>query len=70
MRLNPAALKVIRQRTELTQQHVAAAIGVERSTYASLEAGRRRGTANQIKAIARVLDCPVAALIQAPAEAA
>ena len=38
-------------------------VGMDRANYAHLEAGRRRGTSEQIVAIARSLQIPVDALL-------
>lgn len=63
MRLNHAALRVIRERTGKSQTAVAEAAEIDRANYAHLEAGRRRGTEAQIVAIANVLQIPVDALL-------
>jgi transcriptional regulator with XRE-family HTH domain len=63
MRLNHAALRVIRERTGLTQTQVAADAEIDRANYVHMEAGRRPGTAPQIKALAEVLCVPVTALL-------
>ncbi len=63
MRLNHDALRVIRERTGKSQTAVAADASIDRANYAHLEAGRRRGTEAQIKAIAVALQVPVTALL-------
>ena len=63
MRLNHAALRVIRERTGKSQTAVAEAAEIDRANYAHLEAGRRRGTEAQIVALANVLQIPVDALL-------
>jgi transcriptional regulator with XRE-family HTH domain len=54
---------VIRERTGLTQTQVAADAEIDRANYVHMEAGRRPGTAPQIKALADVLCVPVTALL-------
>ncbi len=63
MQLNHEALRVIRERTELTQTEAAKLAGIDRANYANMEAGRRKATSSQIKAIAAALKVPVPALI-------
>ena len=63
MRINHAALRVIRERTGYTQAKAAELAGIDRSNYAHLEAGRRPGTAEQVKKIATALDVPFTALL-------
>ena len=63
MRLNHAALRVIRERTGKTQTAVAELADIDRANYAHIEAGRRRGTPEQIKAIAVALQIPFDALL-------
>jgi transcriptional regulator with XRE-family HTH domain len=62
MRLNHAALRVIRERTGKSQTAMAELTGIDRANYAHIEAGRRRGTEEQIKAMAVALQIPVDAL--------
>lgn len=70
MRLNNAALRVIRERSGQSQTQTAKLAGIERANFAHIEAGRRRGTPAQIKAIAQALKCDVTAiLLDDPAEA-
>ena len=62
MRLNHAALRVIRERTGKSQTDMAMLTSIDRANYAHIEAGRRRGTEEQMKAIAVALQIPVDAL--------
>ena len=62
MRLNHAALRVIRERTGKSQSQVAELAGIDRANYCHIEAGRRRGTDAQLVAIASALQIPVDAL--------
>ena len=63
MKLNHEALKAIRERSGLTQTDAAKMCGIDRANYAHLEAGRRGGTPEQIKAIAAALQVSTVALI-------
>lgn len=67
MRINHAALRIIRERTGLTQTLAAELAQIDRANYAHIEAGRRPGTPEQIKAIAVALQVPVTAIISDPA---
>lgn len=65
MKVNAASLKAIRERTGFTQTTFAAEVGIARPNYAHIEAGRRPGTDEQIVRMARVLQVPVTAIIEA-----
>ncbi len=47
-------LKIIRRANKFTQQELADAIGIERSTYASYETGRNKPDVNLLSKIAKV----------------
>ena len=47
-------LKIIRKANKFTQQGLADAIGIERSTYASYETGRNKPDVNLLSRIAKV----------------
>ena len=47
-------LKIIRKANKFTQQELADAIGIERSTYASYETGRNKPDVNLLSKIAKV----------------
>ena len=49
-------LKIIRKDNKFTQQGLADAIGIERSTYASYETGRNKPDVNLLSRIAKVFD--------------
>ena len=49
-------LKIIRKANKFTQQGLADAIGIERSTYASCETGRNKPDVNLLSKIAKVFD--------------
>lgn len=70
MRINHTALRVIRERTGYSQSKAAELAGIDRPNYAHIEAGRRNGTPEQIKAIALALDVPIPAIAQAADEVA
>ena len=70
MRLNHAALRVIRERTGKSQTQIADMAGIDRANYAHIEAGRRRGTEEQVKAFAIALQIPFDALLGPDAEQA
>ena len=63
MRLNTTALKVIRERTGQSQTQTAKLAQIDRANYAHIEAGRRKGTAEQIVSIAAALKIDVTAII-------
>lgn len=62
MRINHLALRVIRERSGLSQSQLAEASGIDRPNYAHIEAGRRKGTPEQIGRIAETLRCPIGAI--------
>lgn len=63
MRINHSALRVIRERTGYSQTRVAELAAIDRANYAHIEAGRRHGTPEQIKAISVALQVPIDALL-------
>jgi len=63
MKLNATALRVIRERTGQSQTQTAKLAGIDRANYAHIEAGRRRGTPEQIVNIAQALKIDVTAII-------
>lgn len=65
MKLNPHALRAIRERSGISQSRLAEDSGIDRPNYVHIEAGRRRGTEAQIRRLADVLGVPVMAIIQA-----
>lgn len=56
MRLNPEALRVIRERTGLSKAELADRAGVDRTLITRLENGERRATVAVISKVARALD--------------
>src|ERR1700738_1833861 len=62
-------LQIARKRKGLTQQELAAAVGVPRATYANVESGRQRASLDVIWKIAAVLRLPVDSLVPEPINA-
>lgn len=56
VKLNPEALRVIRERTGLSKQDLATAAGIDRTLVHRLENGERNATPRVIVALARALD--------------
>lgn len=63
MRTNGAAIKAIRERTGMTKTELANAAAVDRTHLHRIETGERRGTPDQIVAIAQALKVPTTAII-------
>jgi transcriptional regulator with XRE-family HTH domain len=57
MRLNPEALRVIRERSGMSKAELAERAGVDRTLITRLENGERPGTPRVIKALAEALAC-------------
>lgn len=72
MRLNPAALRVIRERTGLSKAELADRAGIDRTLVTRLENGERTGTPAVIVKLAAALQCSQLAIcsIDQPAEVA
>lgn len=62
VKINPDALRAIRERTGLSVAELARQAGMERSTLSKIEHGERHGTPAQIVTLARVLDVPTTAI--------
>lgn len=56
------AIKRLREETGLSQEKFALSIGMDRTYYASVEAGRRNISLQNIYKISRGFDIPVSAL--------
>jgi transcriptional regulator with XRE-family HTH domain len=63
MRINHAALRAIRVLSGLSQSALAEMAQIDRPNYAHIEAGRRRGTPAQLRALASALNVPPLALM-------
>lgn len=69
MRVNGEALRAIRQRTGDTITGLGQRAGVDRTTLSRMESGERPGTPAQIKALAKALKVPMAAIMMDDSEA-
>ena len=67
MRVNGDAIRVIRERSGLTQTAFAGMVGIDRSHLTHIEAGRRRPSPPMAARIADELCVPMTAIL-APAE--
>lgn len=63
MKLNREALRVVRERTGLSQADLAGLAGVDRTLVYRLERGQRNASPTVIKKLAVALDVPLGALI-------
>ena len=54
----------MRKQRDLTQHEVASALGISRSMYAMIEAGRRTGSFYTLKRIADFYDCPLGEILE------
>lgn len=64
MRIHGAALRVIRERTGLTESALAKAAGISQSHLANLESGRRNAGPKVITDLAHALRVDVSAIVQ------
>jgi transcriptional regulator with XRE-family HTH domain len=62
MRLNPDALRVIRERTGLSKAQLAELAGVDRTLVTRLENGERTATPAVTVKLAAALQCPQTAI--------
>jgi transcriptional regulator with XRE-family HTH domain len=69
MRLNPAALKVIRERSGFTVTGLAEAAGAKQSHLSNIEAGRRNASPELIVALAGALKVDLPAILCDPTAA-
>lgn len=70
MRINPQALKTIRERSGMTVSSLARAAEVDRTLIAHIEAGRRNAGPETTLALAKALKVELPAILADPAEAA
>ncbi len=63
MRVNPAALRVIRERSGLTVTMLADAAGIGQSHLSNIEAGRRQVSEPVALKLAQGLKCPLVAIL-------
>lgn len=57
VKLNPEALRVIRERSGMSKAELAERAGIDRTLVTRLENGERPGTPRVIRALAVALDC-------------
>lgn len=70
MRLNRAALRVIRERSGMTVTALAEAAGVKQSHLSNIEAGRRNASPDVVVALASALKVDLPAILADPEQAA
>lgn len=70
MEINPAALRVIRQRSGMTVTSCAEAAGIRQSHLSNIEAGRRKASPEVIIALADALRVELPAILAVPARPA
>lgn len=63
MRINPAALRVIRERSGLSVSALASLSGVSQPHLSNIEAGRRSPSPRAAKAVADALRVPLVAFV-------
>ena len=68
MRINPHALRVIRERSGLSQAALGRAAKVSQGHISQLEAGQKEPRPDMVQRLAVALGVPVTALVTAPAE--
>lgn len=66
MDLNPAALRIIRERSGLSVTALAEAAGIRQSHLSNIEAGRRRASPEVAVALARALKVELVAIAADP----
>lgn len=65
MRLHGTAIRIIRERSGLSLADLARATEIDASTLSRIETGQRPGTTKQLVMIARALNVPHSAIIDA-----
>lgn len=68
MRLNPATLQLVRERSGMTKAELADRAGIDRTLVTRLENGERTGTPAVIAKLAAALQCSQVALCSLDAE--
>lgn len=66
MHLNPAALRVIRERSGYSVSSLAAAVGIQQPHLSNIEKGRRGASPDLIQRIAAELKIPLGAILNSP----
>lgn len=69
VRLNPTALRTIRERSGFTVTALAEEAGIKQAHLSNIEAGRRNASPEVIKALASALKCDLPAILADPAKA-
>lgn len=70
MRLNPTALRVIRERSGMTVTSLAEQAGIGQSHLSNIEAGRRKAGPDVVVKLARALKVELPAILCDPEQAA
>jgi transcriptional regulator with XRE-family HTH domain len=70
MRINPHALRAIRERSGLTTTALAEAAGIKQSHLSNIEAGRRQASPELVLALAKALKVEIPAILADPAAVA
>ena len=70
VRINPAALRTIRELSGLSVTALAEAAGIKQAHLSNIEAGRRKASADVVVALARALKVEVPAILADPSEKA
>jgi transcriptional regulator with XRE-family HTH domain len=70
VKINPAALTEIRERSGFSKASFASLVGIAPSYLTEIEQGKKPGGPEVIKRMADALKCPIAALIRDPEKAA
>ncbi len=61
--MNPLQLLVIRKQNKLSQQQLADALGVSRSTYCSYETGRRKPDIDVLKKLSKIFKLKIDTIV-------
>jgi transcriptional regulator with XRE-family HTH domain len=70
MQINPHALRVIRQRSGLSESELARVAGLSQPHLSNIETGRRKASPAVIRALADALRVPLLSLLADPDSAA
>ena len=68
VRINPVALRTIRERSGMSVTALAEAAGIKQSHLSNIEAGRRKASADVVVALARALKVELPAILADPPE--
>lgn len=70
MVINPAALRVIRERSGMSVTRLAQEAGIKQSHLSNIEAGRRKASPELVVALARALKVELPAILVDPSRSA